>query len=426
MRLVVEADGGSRGNPGPAAFGALVRDAGTGDVLAEAAETIGTTTNNVAEYRGLLAGLQLAAGLDPDAEVEVRMDSKLVVEQMAGRWKIKHPDLKPLASQAARVFPRGITRWTWIPRELNKRADTLVNAALDGKLERVLRHPATPSPRDTGVPAVPVGHAVAVGGAVPVIDSADVDGSARVLTAPPVAEQDALLPAVQPRQEASRPVAPRPDPQRQSRTSLTVTLLFLRHGRTADNVARRFSGPHGADPGLDDVGRHQAAVVAAALGDARVDAVVSSPLRRARETAEVIASALGLGVVVDPALADFDPGGWDGHTTDEVRATSPAWHAAWSVSPDVAPPDGESVRAVQARVLGGVRALVEKYTGRRVLLVSHAVPIGAAVTAALEAPLASALRLQIANGSLSVVRYPADGPPRTEAVALPAGTVLPT
>jgi len=402
VRLVVEADGGSRGNPGLAAFGALVRDAGTGEVLAEAAETIGTTTNNVAEYRGLLAGLQLAAGLDPDAEVEVRMDSKLVVEQMAGRWKIKHPDLKPLATQAARLFPGGIARWTWIPRELNKRADTLVNAALDGKLERVLQHPATLPPRDTGAPAAPV-------------------------TKPPlVTEQDALLPPVQPGQEASRPGATRPDAQRQSRTSLTVTLLFLRHGRTADNVARRFSGPHGADPGLDDVGRHQAAVVAAALGDARVDAVVSSPLRRARETAEVIGAALGLGVVVDPALADFDPGGWDGHTTDEVKATSPAWHAAWSVSPDVAPPDGESVRAVQARVLGGVRALVESYTGRRVLLVSHAVPIGAAVTAALEAPLASALRLQIANGSLSVVRYPADGPPRTEAVALPAGTVLPT
>ena len=399
MRLVVEADGGSRGNPGPAAFGALVRDAATGDVLAEAAETIGTTTNNVAEYRGLLAGLQLAAGLDPAAEVEVRMDSKLVVEQMAGRWKIKHPDLKPLAARAARVFPGGIARWTWIPREQNKRADTLVNAALDGKLERVLQHPAAPLP--------------------PVPEPA------------PVVGQEELAPPVPPGPDApvrSTPVpsSPVPTVQRQSRSSLTVTLLFLRHGRTSDNVARRFSGPHGADPGLDDVGRHQVAAVAAALGDARIDAVVSSPLRRARETAEVIASALGLGVVVDPALADFDPGGWDGRTTDEVRATSPAWHAAWSVSPDVAPPDGESVRAVQARVLGGIRALVESYTGRRVLLVTHAVPIGAAVTAALEAPLASALRLQIANGSLSVVRYPADGPPRTEAVALPSGTVLPT
>lgn len=415
MRLVVEADGGSRGNPGPAAFGALVRDASTGDILAEAAETIGTTTNNVAEYRGLLAGLQLAAELDPAAEVEVRMDSKLVVEQMAGRWKIKHPDLKPLATRAARVFPGGIARWTWIPRELNKRADTLVNAALDGKLEQVLQHPAAPSP-----PA-------------PVADAEPpaVTARAAAQAAAPVVPQEELSPPVQPPVPAVAvaapvPSAPVPLAQRQSRSSLTVTLLFLRHGRTSDNVARRFSGPHGADPGLDDVGRHQVAAVAAALGDARIDAVVSSPLRRARETAEVIASALGLGVVVDPALADFDPGGWDGRTTDEVRATSPAWHAAWSVSPDVAPPDGESVRAVQARVLAGIRALVDKYVGRRVLLVSHAVPIGAAVTAALEAPLASALRLQIANGSLSVVRYPADGPPRTEAVALPSGTVLPS
>ena len=93
-RLVVEADGGSRGNPGPAGYGALVRDAGTGKVLAERAESVGRATNNVAEYGGLVAGLQAALDLDPTADVEVRMDSKLVVEQMSGRWKIKHPDMQ--------------------------------------------------------------------------------------------------------------------------------------------------------------------------------------------------------------------------------------------------------------------------------------------------------------------------------------------
>ena len=98
-RLVVEADGGSRGNPGPAGYGAVVRDAVTGEVLAERAAGIGRATNNVAEYGGLIAGLTAAVELDP-AEVEVRMDSKLVVEQMSGRWQVKHPAMKPLADEA--------------------------------------------------------------------------------------------------------------------------------------------------------------------------------------------------------------------------------------------------------------------------------------------------------------------------------------
>jgi broad specificity phosphatase PhoE/ribonuclease HI len=132
-RVIVEADGGSRGNPGPAAFGALLRDADSGAVIATSAEVIGIATNNVAEYRGLIAGLELAGEHAPDAELEVRMDSKLVIEQMAGRWKIKHPDMKPLAAEAQRVVGGRPVVWTWIPREQNKAADALVNAALDGK-----------------------------------------------------------------------------------------------------------------------------------------------------------------------------------------------------------------------------------------------------------------------------------------------------
>src|SRR6476646_7422345 len=115
-RFVVEADGASRGNPGRASYGALVRDADSGQVLAERAEDLGHTTNNVAEYRGLIAGLTAAHELDPDADVEVRMDSKLVVEQMSGRWQVKHPDMKPLAMEASRLAPFGTT-YTWVPRE---------------------------------------------------------------------------------------------------------------------------------------------------------------------------------------------------------------------------------------------------------------------------------------------------------------------
>lgn len=136
-RLTVEADGGSRGNPGVAGYGALVRDAETGALLAERAEPLGTASNNVAEYRGLIAGLEAAAAIDPAAVVLARLDSKLVVEQMSGRWKIKHEDMRRLALQARDVAAGivragGAVRYEWIPREQNKDADALSNVAMDG------------------------------------------------------------------------------------------------------------------------------------------------------------------------------------------------------------------------------------------------------------------------------------------------------
>lgn len=129
--VVVEADGGARGNPGPAGWGAVVRDAGTGEVLLERSASIGHATNNVAEYGGLIAGLRAAAEVGA-ASVEVKMDSKLVIEQMAGRWKIKHPGLRPLAAQAAQLVRRfDSVQWTWVPRARNAHADRLANQAMD-------------------------------------------------------------------------------------------------------------------------------------------------------------------------------------------------------------------------------------------------------------------------------------------------------
>jgi ribonuclease HI len=133
VKLIVEADGGSRGNPGPAGYGAVVLDPETGQVLVERAEGLGVTTNNVAEYRGLIAGLTAAIELGA-TEVDVRMDSKLVVEQMSGRWKVKHPAMKPLALQAGRLVREiGSVRFQWIPRLDNSRADALANQAMDAQ-----------------------------------------------------------------------------------------------------------------------------------------------------------------------------------------------------------------------------------------------------------------------------------------------------
>lgn len=132
-RLVVEADGGSRGNPGPAGYGAVVLDPATDEVLVERAEGLGVTTNNVAEYQGLIAGLRAAVELGA-TDVDVRMDSKLVVEQMSGRWKIKHPAMQPLAREAAELVREiGSVRFEWIPRLRNSRADALANEAMDAQ-----------------------------------------------------------------------------------------------------------------------------------------------------------------------------------------------------------------------------------------------------------------------------------------------------
>jgi len=130
VRVIVHVDGGSRGNPGPAAAAAVVSDA-DGLVLDEASVTLGDTTNNVAEYRGLLLGLERAQDLGA-TEVQVINDSELVAHQVNGRYKVKHPDMKPLHAAALAALER-FDAWsvTAVPRARNAGADALVNQALD-------------------------------------------------------------------------------------------------------------------------------------------------------------------------------------------------------------------------------------------------------------------------------------------------------
>jgi broad specificity phosphatase PhoE/ribonuclease HI len=156
VKVIVEADGGSRGNPGPAGYGSVVWTADRQTVLAESKQAIGIATNNVAEYRGLIAGLEEAVKVGA-TEVDVRMDSKLVVEQMSGRWQVKHPDLRVLIEQAkgvAATFDR--IDYGWIPRAENSHADRLANEAMDAAAE--LEKPvdvATSSPGWTGARGEP-------------------------------------------------------------------------------------------------------------------------------------------------------------------------------------------------------------------------------------------------------------------------------
>jgi ribonuclease H / adenosylcobalamin/alpha-ribazole phosphatase len=130
VKAILYADGASRGNPGPAGAGAVLIDQ-SGRVIAELAKYLGVTTNNVAEYNGLIVGLEAAQQLGV-RDLDVRMDSKLVVEQISGRWKIKHPNMKPLALQAGALFATFPKRTiTHVPRDQNGIADALSNRAID-------------------------------------------------------------------------------------------------------------------------------------------------------------------------------------------------------------------------------------------------------------------------------------------------------
>ncbi|GAA3081053.1 bifunctional RNase H/acid phosphatase [Streptomyces rectiviolaceus] len=373
--FIVEADGGSRGNPGPAGYGSVVIDAATGETLREAAEYIGVATNNVAEYKGLVAGLKAAHELDPAASVHVRMDSKLVVEQMSGRWKIKHPDMKPLAAEAARVFPSSQVTYEWIPREKNKHADRLANEAMDAG-KRGERWSPSDSTAELDARA-------ALAGAAP----ADVRAADNVAAQAPsvgwAAPADLGAPA---------------------------TFVLLRHGETALTPQKRFSGSGGSDPSLSDVGREQAERAAAAFAArGTIQAIVSSPLKRCQETAQAVAARLGLDVRIDDGLRETDFGAWEGLTFGEVRERQPQELNAWLASPKAAPPGGESFAAVARRVSAARERLVAEYAGRTVLLVTHVTPIKTLVRLALGAPPESLFRMELSAASVSAVAYYGDG-----------------
>jgi probable phosphoglycerate mutase len=361
-RLRVEADGGSRGNPGPAGYGAVVRDAETGELLREIAASIGKATNNVAEYRGLLAGLAAARELDPSS-VEVAMDSKLVVEQMSGRWKVKHPDMRELAAEAAalvRSLPS--VSFRHIPREQNSHADRLANEAMDAAARGL---EWTPSVAAAPAPAAPAPSSASVAGG-------------RGATG------------------WSAPAGP------------PTTTWLLRHGQTSLSVEKRFSGT--GDPDLNELGVAQAQATAVRIAAAGgIDAVVSSPLKRAFATAAAAADALGLEVMVEDDLRETDFGDWEGYTFAEIRRRWPDEMAAWMASPDVAPPGGESFTATATRVLAARDRVVSTFPGQSVLLVSPVTPIKTLVRAALDAPPVALYRLYLDLACLSVVDWQAGG-----------------
>ncbi|MFE6662433.1 bifunctional RNase H/acid phosphatase [Streptomyces sp. NPDC057697] len=459
-QFVIEADGGSRGNPGPAGYGAVVIDPVTGETLAEAAEYIGVATNNVAEYKGLIAGLRAAKALVPDAsadgalQVRVRMDSKLVVEQMSGRWKIKHPDMKPLAAEAARILPASAVTYEWIPREKNKHADRLANEAMDaGKRGKQWEPSAstaaldTPRPSAAGLPPVsgPPGDAAA-GAAKARAALASRPGAASAPARPAqagraaqgngtgqagqgngtgqAAQADRPASTDRTAQEGQAGQVDRAAQAAQAdRTAPQVgwgaapdlgapaTFVLLRHGETALTPEKRFSGSGGSDPALSPTGRHQAERIARSLAErGTIEEIVSSPLRRCRETAAAVAARLGLEVRIEDGLRETDFGAWEGLTFAEVRERYGPDLEAWLASAKAAPTGGgESFAEVARRVAATRDRLTARHAGRTVLLVTHVTPIKTLVRLALGAPPEAMFRMELSAASVSAVAYYADG-----------------
>ncbi|BCO35528.1 bifunctional RNase H/acid phosphatase [Mycobacterium heckeshornense] len=356
MKVIVEADGGSRGNPGPAGYGSVVWNADHSTVLAESKQAIGRATNNVAEYRGLIAGLDEAAKVGA-TDVTVLMDSKLVVEQMSGRWQVKHPDIAELYKRAkalASKFDR--VSFAWVPRERNVHADRLANEAMDAAAEA---------------------ETAAVRGATGPHETAP----ARDIPTPPGW------------------TGARGDPTR---------LLLLRHGQTEFSVHRRYSGR--GDPALTDLGWRQADAAARYLAQrGGISAVITSPLQRCHDTATVAAKALGLDVGVDDDLIETDFGGWEGLTFAEAAERDPDLHRRWLRDTSTTPPDGESFDQVHQRVLRARDRIIAGHTGTTVLVVSHVTPIKMLLRIALDAGPGVLYRLHLDLASLSIAEFYPDG-----------------
>lgn len=353
MKVLVEADGGSRGNPGPAGYGSVVWSADRQTVLAESKQAIGVATNNVAEYRGLIAGLEEAARLGA-SDVAVSMDSKLVVEQMSGRWRVKHPDLIELNRQATALV-RGFDRvdFTWIPRAENAHADRLANEAMDAAAE--------------------------------IADSHDT-----------------------PAEPAARTADPTPSPGWTGAIGAPTRLLLLRHGQTELSTQRRYSGR--GNPALTEVGREQADAAARYLAErGGISAVVTSPLQRAYDTAAAAAKALGLDVTVDDDLIETDFGAWEGLTFAEAAERDPDVHRRWLRDTSVTPPDGESFDAVAHRVRRARNRIIAEQGAATVLVVSHVTPIKTVLRLALDAGDGILYRLHLDLASLSIAEFYPDG-----------------
>lgn len=358
MQFTVNTDGGSRGNPGHAGYGFVIADS-AGNVLLEQAGYLGSATNNVAEYTAVVAALEAIAAVDPQAHVLVRADSKLVVEQLSGAWKIKNPVLQGLALRARRALPGGVVVYQWVPRAQNAAADALANRAMDDATDFTRGSLLAPS-------------------------------DAHPSTGPTAAAAEDRL-----------------------QSDESVTLVLVRHGVTEMTTRGEYSGGSVPGPPLAPEGRRQvedAAQILAHLPEFwEVPAPVAlwtSPNLRAQDTAGIIGSRLGLAPQVHDDLREGDFGAWQGLTADEINDGWPGLREMWHRDPSVSPPGGgESLRAVADRLQNVAERALAAHAGGTVVLACHNVVIRAGVGMLVGMEPAAWYNLQVPPASVTILRY---------------------
>ncbi|WP_256842523.1 bifunctional RNase H/acid phosphatase [Ornithinimicrobium cryptoxanthini] len=381
-RLIVEADGGSRGNPGVAGYGALVREA-DGQLLAERAAPLGTASNNVAEYTGLIEGLRAVLDLGREAaQVQVRMDSKLVVEQMSGRWKIKHEDMRRLAGEARELASAieaagGQVAYGWVPRDQNAAADALSNRGMDGETVR-RDHAASRAQPTFGEVRAAVGDVRAAAG-----EEQTTVGEQLFST-----ETDPTL-------EGS------------------CRLIMVRHGVTDFTRSHKLDGRGGSNPPLNDEGLAQAAAAAGAVkrlidrsGPTTVS-VITSSLTRAMQTGGAIADALGLTPEVDHDWDEQAFGDWDGQTMADLVTHSGEELLALRQDPAYARPGGESRNQLTGRVNHALARAVAR--GGTVVVATHRLPLMVVLSRVLGVDSNRAWSIATAPASLTAYEFWPDG-----------------
>lgn len=345
--IIAYADGASRGNPGLASFGAVIYQ---DDMeIARLNGTLGVATNNVAEYSGVIAILEYTAEHFPHSELHVRMDSKLVVEQLSGRWKIKSPDMAQLAVRARGLIGSRKVTFEWVPREQNSVADALANQALDTPSEGLV-------------------------------------SSALAMT--------------------------QPKSIRAPRQAVEPTVVFaIRHGHTQSTESGLISGSSD-DPSLSDLGFREAAAVASILPElakrfdlALPSRVIHSTQLRATQTAKAVAENLGVDLVGSDRLREISFGDWERYSMGELERDISHEIQNWRGSMTQKPPGGESVSDLENRVLAELTEQILANPGGSIAIVAHMMPMRAIARKALLAGVDVSWSMQFLPASVSVYRF---------------------
>lgn len=372
MKLIVECDGGSRGNPGIAGYGAIVFGADNAEVHAKLAAPIGHNTNNVAEYQGLLAALEVIRDHAPNSQVLVRMDSKLVVEQMSGRWKAKNPAMRELLMQCQAVSAQlrasgGNVQYQWIPRNENSRADALANDGMDGVTVEYLNFPEAQHQ-----------------------DELDI--------AQPQAEK-----ILNTQDSAGNYVG----------AGGVRRLLVVRHAVTEFTVTHRLDGRGGANPPLNELGHEQAQRVAFGVAgrlaeyypDGFTDQVslLTSSLTRAKQTGAAIGKKIGKKPTVDARWDEQSFGQWDGLSIGEIYREHPEEVMRLRNDDSFAAPEGETRSELLARVQSGLKSATS--LSETVVVVTHRMPILLLIAQSLGLSTLDAWRVNADPASVTGIEF---------------------